>query len=76
MHPMDVVVDEVMAELENGMSDHPDPIMALADCVGIVLLHWDALDVDERRRVRIVSWTGERESARLDVDPAWTPSTD
>jgi hypothetical protein len=51
MHPMDVVVDEVMAELENGMTDHPDPIMALADCVGVVLLHWDALDVPERRRL-------------------------
>ena len=51
MHPMDVVVDEVMAELENGMSNHPDPIMALADCVGIVLLHWDALDAPERRRL-------------------------
>ena len=51
MHPMDVVVDEVMAELENGMSDHPDPIMALADCVGVVLLHWDVLDVTERRRL-------------------------
>ena len=51
MHPMDVVVDEVMAELENGMTNHPDPIMALADCVGIVLLHWDALDIDERRRL-------------------------
>ena len=51
MHPMDVVVDEVMAELENGMTNHPDPIMALADCVGIVLLHWDALDVEERRRL-------------------------
>jgi hypothetical protein len=48
---MDVVVDEVMAELENGMTDHPDPIMALADCVGIVLLHWDGLDVSERRRL-------------------------
>lgn len=51
MHPMDVVVDEVMAELENGMTNHPDPIMALADCVGVVLLHWDALDVPERRRL-------------------------
>ena len=51
MHPMDIVVDEVMAELENGMTNHPDPIMALADCVGIVLLHWDGLDVDERRRL-------------------------
>ena len=51
MHPMDVVVDEVMAELENGMTEHPDPIMALADCVGVVLLHWDALDVPERRRL-------------------------
>ena len=51
MHPMDVVVDEVMAELENGMSNNPDPIMALADCVGIVLLHWDSLDLEERRRL-------------------------
>ena len=51
MHPMDVVVDEVMAELENGTSNNPDPIMALADCVGIVLLHWDALDLEERRRL-------------------------
>lgn len=51
MHPMDIVVDEVMAELENGMTNHPDPIMALADCVGIVLLHWDNLDVPERRRL-------------------------
>jgi len=49
VHDMDVVVDEVMAELENGMSNHPDPIMALADCVGIVLLHWDGLDLSERR---------------------------
>ena len=51
MHPMDIVVDEVMAELENGMTNHPDPIMALADCVGVVLLHWDSLDVPERRRL-------------------------
>jgi hypothetical protein len=51
MHPMDVVVDEVMAELENGMTNHPDPIMALADCVGVVLLHWDSLDMTERREL-------------------------
>ena len=51
MHPMDSVVDEVMVELENGMSDHPDPIMALADCVGVVLLHWDTLDAPARREL-------------------------
>ena len=45
------IIDLAIAELEQGMTEHPDPIMALADCVGVVLLHWDELDVLERRQL-------------------------
>lgn len=53
MQPGDniTIIDLAIAELEQGVTEHPDPIMALADCVGVVLMHWDELDELERRRL-------------------------
>jgi len=44
MESLERVLDEVVFELEQELSDHRDPLMALAGCVGTVLLHWDGLD--------------------------------
>lgn len=49
MESLDRVLDEVVFELEHELSDQRDPLMALAGCVGTVLLHWDGLDEEGRR---------------------------
>ena len=51
MYPSDNRLDDALAELERDMHHHADPIMALADCVGVVLLHWDSLDPQGRREL-------------------------
>ena len=49
MESFDRILDEVVLELEQELSDDRDPLMALAGCVGTVLLHWDGLNDDGRR---------------------------
>ena len=49
MESLERVLDEVIFELEEELSDQRDPLMALAGCVGTVLIHWETLDGDGRR---------------------------
>jgi hypothetical protein len=49
MESLERVLDEVILELEEELSDQSDPLLALAGCVGTVLLHWDGLDGRGRR---------------------------
>lgn len=49
MESLERVLDEVIHELEVELSDQRDPLLALAGCVGTVLLHWEALDGKGRR---------------------------
>lgn len=49
MESFERILDEVVLELEQELSDDRDPLMALAGCVGTVLLHWEGLDDDGRR---------------------------
>ena len=49
MESFDRILDEVVLELEQELTDDRDPLMALAGCVGTVLLHWDGLNDDGRR---------------------------
>ena len=49
MESLERVLDEVILELEEELSDQSDPLLALAGCVGTVLLHWEALDGHGRR---------------------------
>ena len=51
MQPSENRIYDALAELERDMHLHSDPIMALADCVGVVLLHWDGLDPQGRREL-------------------------
>lgn len=49
MESLERILDEVVSELEEELSDDRDPLMALAGCVGTVLLHWEGLNEDGRR---------------------------
>ena len=49
MESLERVLDEVIYELEEELTDQRDPLMALAGCVGTVLIHWETLDGDGRR---------------------------
>ena len=49
MESLERVLDEVIIELEEELSDQRDPLLALAGCVGTVLLHWETLDGRGRR---------------------------
>ena len=49
MESLERVLDEVIYELEEELSDQRDPLLALAGCVGTVLLHWETLDGRGRR---------------------------
>jgi hypothetical protein len=49
MESLERVLDEVILELEEELSDQSDPLLALAGCVGTVLLHWEGLDGKGRR---------------------------
>ena len=49
MESLERVLDEVIYELEEELSDQRDPLLALAGCVGTVLLHWESLDGRGRR---------------------------
>ncbi|MBW3594884.1 MAG: hypothetical protein KY391_04840 [Actinobacteria bacterium] len=49
MESLERVLDEVVFELEQELSDQRDPLIALAGCVGTVLLHWEGLDENGRR---------------------------
>lgn len=49
MESLDRVLDEVIDELERELTDARDPLLALAGCVGTVLLYWETLDGDGRR---------------------------
>ena len=51
MESLEVILETVIDELEGELTDHRDPLMALAGCVGTVLLHWDALDGTGRREL-------------------------
>lgn len=70
MESLERVLEEVITELEEELTDHRDPLMALAGCVGTVLLHWETLDGQGRRalldRVQNTIHTLERR-ARLSV---------
>lgn len=46
---LEAVLETVIEELEEELNDNRDPLMALAGCVGTVLLHWDSLDGVGRR---------------------------
>jgi hypothetical protein len=45
------VLDIVIDELETELADQRDPLIALAGCVGTVLLHWESLDGSSRREL-------------------------
>ena len=49
METMERMLDEVIDELESELSDASDPLLALASCVGTVLLYWETLDGQGRR---------------------------
>ncbi|MGH2808284.1 MAG: hypothetical protein ACRDKT_13525 [Actinomycetota bacterium] len=49
MESLETILETVIDELEAELSDQNDPLMALAGCVGTVLLHWDSLDGQGRR---------------------------
>lgn len=49
MDSLERVLDDVIYELEEELSDQSDPLLALAGCVGTVLLHWESLDGRGRR---------------------------
>ncbi len=49
MESLERMLDQVVFELEQELSNDRDPLMALAGCVGTVLLHWEALNEDGRR---------------------------
>ena len=72
MESLERILDEVIDELEQELSDNRDPLLALAGCVGTVLLYWETLDGDGRRallrRVQNTIHTLEHE-ARLSVNP-------
>ena len=48
---LEAILETVIDELEGELSDHRDPLMALAGCVGTVLLKWDDLDRKGRREL-------------------------
>ena len=70
MESLERMLEEVITELEEELSDQRDPLLALAGCVGTVLLHWETLDGHGRRallaRVQDTVHTLERR-ARLSV---------
>ena len=45
------IVDDVLEEMADEVIRNRDPLMALAGCVGIVMLHWETLDGDDRSRI-------------------------
>lgn len=49
MESLERVLDEVIYELEEELADQSDPLLALAGCVGTVLLYWEGLDGKGRR---------------------------
>lgn len=49
MESLERVLDQVIDELEQELSDDRDPLLQFAGCVGTVLLHWDGLDEFGRR---------------------------
>lgn len=49
MESLERVLDEVIYALEEELSDQRDPLLALAGCVGTVLLHWEGLNEEGRR---------------------------
>ena len=51
MESLETILETVIDELEAELSDQADPLMALAGCVGTVLLHWDSLDGEGRREL-------------------------
>ena len=51
MESLEAILETVIDELEGELTDHRDPLMALAGCVGTVLLHWDSLDGIGRREL-------------------------
>ncbi len=77
MESMGRVLDEVIHELELELSDARDPLLALASCVGTVLLYWETLDGDGRRDLlsRVQDTVHDLEQrARLSVYPGPTLS--
>ena len=51
MESLETILETVIDELEEELNDNADPLMALAGCVGTVLLHWDSLDGYGRREL-------------------------
>ena len=51
MQPRENRIYDALNELERDMHEHSDQIMSLADCVGVVLLHWDSLDAHGQREL-------------------------
>ena len=77
MESLERVLDEVIDELEEELSDDRDPLLALAGCVGTVVLHWETLDGEGRRALlaRVEGKIRELENrARQSVTPARTLS--
>lgn len=73
MESLERVLDEVIDELERELSDTRDPLLALAGCVGTVLLYWETLDGNGRRELlgRVQDTIHELEQrARLSVHPS------
>ena len=72
MESMERILDEVIDELESELSDARDPLLALASCVGTVLLYWETLDGNGRRALlsRVQDTVHDLEHrARLSVNP-------
>ena len=77
MESMERILDAVIDELEHELSDAGDPLLALASCVGTVLLYWETLDGSGRRALlnRVQDTVHDLEQrARLSVNPERTLS--
>ncbi len=48
---MEHQIEAALAQLEREINLRDDPVMALADCVGLVLMHWEVLGPAARREL-------------------------
>jgi hypothetical protein len=61
-----VVLETVLADMEWVASTLPDPLDVIDRCVDTVVVHWDELNMDERRRV--LDAVNDRFVTALDAD--------
>ena len=61
-----VVLDAVLADMEWVASTLPDPLDVIDRCVDTVVVHWNELNMDERRKV--LDAVNDRFVTALDAD--------